>query len=170
MGRGVMDTLSSEKRSMVMSRFRTSDNQSTERALVKAVRLRGISGCRRHTIIRLDPDRPAVRPDFIFRQHRVVVFVDGCFWHSCPKHLRVPVANRSYWKKKLEGNRRRDLLTNRRLRAGGWKVLRIWEHSVSANIEACVRLVEVALATADLSGVHKRAGRRKAFRGRGAAG
>lgn len=159
-----MDTLTSEKRSWLMSRVRSRDNRSTERALAKAFRSHGIRGWRRHTIIRPASDSLTVRPDFIFRQHRVVIFVDGCFWHSCPKHLRIPVANRSYWKKKLEGNRRRDLLTNRRLRARGWKVLRIWEHSVSANIEACVRLVEVSLATAEVSGAHRGPVRAKAFR------
>jgi DNA mismatch endonuclease (patch repair protein) len=74
---------------------------------------------------------PGVRPDFVFPRERVAVFVDGCFWHGCPKHFRMPVGNRSCWRKKMSGNRARDRLVNRRLRASGWRVVRIWEHELA---------------------------------------
>jgi DNA mismatch endonuclease (patch repair protein) len=72
----------------------------------------------------------AVRPDFVFPKSRTAVFVDGCFWHGCPKHATQPASNRAFWKKKLARNRVRDVLVNRTLRAQGWRVLRIWEHDL----------------------------------------
>jgi DNA mismatch endonuclease (patch repair protein) len=74
--------------------------------------------------------RGKVRPDFVFRRERVVVFVDGCFWHGCPQHATWPKQNEEFWRKKLEANKTRDLLVSRTLRKLGWKVLRIWEHDL----------------------------------------
>jgi DNA mismatch endonuclease (patch repair protein) len=72
----------------------------------------------------------AVRPDFVFLKSRTAIFVDGCFWHGCPKHATQPANNRSFWKKKLAGNKARDWVVNRTLRRAGWRVLRIWEHAL----------------------------------------
>lgn len=58
------------------------------------------------------------------------MFVDGCFWHGCPKHATQPKTNAAFWKAKLKGNKARDRLVNRLLRAKGWKVLHIWEHEL----------------------------------------
>jgi DNA mismatch endonuclease (patch repair protein) len=68
------------------------------------------------------------RADLVFSKARVAVFVDGCFWHSCPSHGTMPKANRNWWAAKLEMNRRRDADTNRRLKENGWQVIRVWEH------------------------------------------
>jgi len=68
------------------------------------------------------------RADFVFETEHLAVFVDGCFWHSCPRHSTHPKSNGEWWAEKLRANRRRDLDTNRQLRRAGWKVLRIWEH------------------------------------------
>ena len=73
----------------------------------------------------------AVRPDFVFRQARLALFVDGCFWHGCPKHATKPKNNRAFWHRKLSMNKARDRLVNRTLRRGGWRVLRIWEHELA---------------------------------------
>ena len=70
------------------------------------------------------------RPDFAHRGSRVVVFVDSCYWHGCKEHLRLPQSNREYWLGKVARNRRRDREVTRELRAEGWLVLRVWEHSV----------------------------------------
>lgn len=75
------------------------------------------------------------RPDFVFPKLKVAVFVDGCFWHGCPKHSNLPVNNRPFWQRKLHGNRLRDLRVNRKLRGQGWLVLRIWEHDLTRRNE-----------------------------------
>lgn len=69
-----------------------------------------------------------VRADIAFPSRKVAVFVDGCFWHSCGIHANAPVANSAYWEPKLARNRQRDTNVNQRLTAGGWTVVRIWEH------------------------------------------
>jgi DNA mismatch endonuclease, patch repair protein len=71
-----------------------------------------------------------VKPDFIFPRLHVAIFVDGCFWHGCPKHMIWPRSRAAFWRKKIEGNRTRDRLVGRELRRAGWTVLRIWEHEL----------------------------------------
>lgn len=68
------------------------------------------------------------RADLAFVSARVLVFVDGCFWHGCPVHATWPKANADWWREKLEGNMRRDADATARLRQDGWAVLRFWEH------------------------------------------
>jgi DNA mismatch endonuclease (patch repair protein) len=70
-----------------------------------------------------------VRPDLVFPRWRVAVFVDGCFWHSCTEHGNAPRVNTSYWRPKLERVMQRDRRTADALTAGGWEVLRVWEHT-----------------------------------------
>ena len=66
--------------------------------------------------------------DVAFTKARVAVFVDGCFWHSCPEHATWPRTNAEWWRAKLEGNSSRDQDTDHRLRELGWEVVRVWEH------------------------------------------
>ncbi|HEX8001412.1 MAG TPA: very short patch repair endonuclease [Mycobacteriales bacterium] len=68
------------------------------------------------------------RGDIVFTRARVVVFIDGCYWHGCPDHGREPQSNQDYWSEKLKGNRTRDADTDDRLRTAGWHVIRCWEH------------------------------------------
>jgi DNA mismatch endonuclease, patch repair protein len=68
------------------------------------------------------------RADLVFRGPRVAVFVDGCFWHGCPRHMTWPTANAEWWRAKIERNRARDRDTDRRLEDTGWTVVRVWEH------------------------------------------
>ncbi|WP_345799803.1 very short patch repair endonuclease [Microbacterium sp. AZCO] len=83
------------------------------------------------------PDRRR-RADIVFTRLRIVVFVDGCFWHSCPVHGTVPKTNVDYWVPKLERNRLRDAETSRALETDGWAVIRIWEHESVAAASALV--------------------------------
>ena len=69
-----------------------------------------------------------IRADLIFSKLRLAIFIDGCFWHSCPMHQSTPKANGSWWMTKLNANRERDDRANSRLRDYGWTVLRFWEH------------------------------------------
>jgi DNA mismatch endonuclease, patch repair protein len=73
-----------------------------------------------------------VRVDVLFPRARLVVFVDGCFWHSCPEHGSLP-QDAVYWSGKLKRNSDRDRDTDRELRAKGWSVLRLWEHVGAAG-------------------------------------
>lgn len=113
----------SELRSKIMASIRARGNRSTELCLIGMLRRSKLSGWRRHV------ELPGT-PDFAFRHARVAVFVDGCFWHGCPSCSRQPRANSSYWKEKIAGNRRRDRRVTRALRNRGWRVIRIWEHSL----------------------------------------
>lgn len=73
-----------------------------------------------------------VRPDVVFTRRHLSVFVDGCFWHRCPTHGRMPSSNTDYWVPKLARNVERDRWADAALRAAGWDVMRLWEH-VSAE-------------------------------------
>jgi DNA mismatch endonuclease (patch repair protein) len=118
------DIFTKAKRSEVMSLIRGRGNKGTEVALAKLFRRNKITGWRRHQKI-------FGKPDFIFRQVRLALFVDGCFWHGCPKHETKPKSNRAFWHRKLSANKKRDLLVTRTLRTAGWRVLRIWEHELA---------------------------------------
>ena len=74
------------------------------------------------------PNGKSVRADIAFTRSKLAIFVDGCFWHSCPEHGSVPKSNQDYWIPKLEDNVDRDRANAKWLRAAGWRVLRIWEH------------------------------------------
>jgi DNA mismatch endonuclease, patch repair protein len=84
------------------------------------------------------------RVDVVFSRERVAVFVDGCFWHSCPEHRTTPKANRAWWKAKLRANWERDRRTDEELRARGWTVIRSWEHEDPELVAARVRRVVLA--------------------------
>ena len=71
--------------------------------------------------------------DIVFPSARVAVFVDGCFWHGCPRHGTSPKSNAAFWTEKIEANQIRDEDTNLRLAADGWKVIRVWEHEDPAT-------------------------------------
>jgi DNA mismatch endonuclease (patch repair protein) len=83
------------------------------------------------------------RADILFGSSRVAVFIDGCFWHSCPEHGSRPRANSEWWRVKLMRNLERDRDTDRRIQDAGWLVLRVWEHEdpaeAAARIMAAVR-------------------------------
>jgi DNA mismatch endonuclease (patch repair protein) len=84
-----------------------------------------------------------IRPDVVFTGAKVVVFVDGCFWHGCPQHQKVPKRNPDYWVPKLRRNTERDRRADRELLTEGWRVVRVWEHEdpsqAADSIEALVR-------------------------------
>ena len=77
--------------------------------------------------------------DIALVRYQVAVFVDGCFWHGCPKHGSTPSNNTEWWNRKLEANRRRDVDTKRILKSQGWAVVRVWEHETVATATNRVR-------------------------------
>jgi DNA mismatch endonuclease (patch repair protein) len=127
----VSDVFSKEVRSRVMSAVRSRGNRSTEAVLLAALRVNRLTGWRRHYKI-------TGRPDFAFPKSRLAVFLDGCFWHGCPRCGTIPASNRLYWVSKISGNTRRDRRQNQILRAKGWHVLRVWEHDLRPSRIPCV--------------------------------
>lgn len=117
------DVFSKTKRSTVMARIRSKGNWTTERRLIAIMKRYKITGWRRGSKL------PG-KPDFVFHQAGVVVFVDGDFWHGHPRHFRLPKSNIKYWQNKIDGNRARDKVVNRTLKSLGWRVIRIWESSL----------------------------------------
>lgn len=122
------DVFTPAQRSDLMSRIRSHGNRDTELALIRIFRAHRLTGWRRR--------QPLFgKPDFLFRAARLAVFVDGCFWHGCPQHCRMPQGNRAFWRQKIGRNRERDRLVSRTLRQQGWRVLRIWEHALARKRE-----------------------------------
>jgi len=114
------DTLTKKQRSYCMSCIRSSSTgpelklRKTLKALGFAYQPKGIHG----------------KPDFASRKHKIAVFIDGCFWHGCPVHYKKPKSNIRYWKGKIRRNVERDAEICRKLEAGGWRVIRVWEHEI----------------------------------------
>lgn len=127
------DNLTVEQRSHNMAQIRGRGNLTTEERLVALLRVAQIRGWRRHVPLQGNPD-------FVFRRERVAVFVDGCFWHGCPKCFRMPKSNIDYWQRKIGRNRVRDRRTTRELKLAGWQVIRIWEHSLGQPNRVAARL------------------------------
>jgi DNA mismatch endonuclease (patch repair protein) len=126
-----MDVHDSVTRSYNMSRIR-SKNTKPEMVLRKLLWLCGLRGYRLHSKL------PG-RPDIVFSRKKLAVFVDGCFWHSCPhcSDGRAPKSNTGYWSEKRRLNRERDARHTVTLEGTGWTVLRFWEHEVNRDPIAC---------------------------------
>jgi len=123
-----MDILSKEERSRRMSGVRSKGNRSTEWKFRSALLRRGVSGWKMHV-----RSLPGV-PDFFFPGRNLVVFIDGCFWHGCPRCRRpLPQANRAYWANKLQSNMTRARRVTRELRRQGFTVVRLWEHELRSR-------------------------------------
>ena len=96
------------------------------------------TGLRYRVDWRIDTGGIWVRPDVVFTRRRVAVFVDGCYWHACPQHGRVPKTNKGYWAAKFRRNRERDERQTAALEEDGWQVVRIWEHVAPEDAAAAV--------------------------------
>jgi DNA mismatch endonuclease, patch repair protein len=147
------DVFRKDKRSQIMAAVRSKGNKTTEMKLVEIFRKSEITGWRRNA-------RLMGSPDFVFRSAKLAVFVDGCFWHGCEKHLRVPTDNQAYWVRKIARNQTRDRRTVKVLRDSGWRVLRIWEHDLRFARRVAQRLTKALRpgpARAKIRGTQKRA-------------
>ena len=133
------DTVSEQRRSEIMRAVKSQGNKDTELALARFFRQHQIAGWRRAYSL-------CGKPDFVFPKLRVVIFVDGCFWHGCPRCYRRPASNTKYWDSKVSKNRQRDRKVRVTLRRCGWRVLRIWEHELARkNQSRLLRRLQVAL-------------------------
>lgn len=135
------DIMSPEKRSAVMARIK-GKNTGPEQKVAIALAAQGLEwdshAC----------DLPG-RPDFVFRPERVVLFVDGDFWHGWRFQMWRDKLS-EIWEAKIESNRRRDVKNRRLLRRMEWKVVRLWEHQVTRDIDACMVKVLRMLEKTDL--------------------
>ena len=83
-----------------------------------------------------------VRADVVLVRARVCVFVDGCFWHGCPEHFRLPSKNAEWWRSKIDRTIARDRAQTDVLLSRGWTVIRVWEHvAVHEAVAAVGRVV-----------------------------
>ncbi|HXS54014.1 MAG TPA: very short patch repair endonuclease [Usitatibacter sp.] len=120
------DVLTPQQRSYCMSRIKGGDTKP-EVQLRKALWRRGLRYRLRSKLMG--------RPDLVFPRHKVVIFVDGCFWHRCPKHFVRPRTNAARWERKLESNVSRDQRVSSALKIIGWRVIRVWEHEIRDDSE-----------------------------------
>ena len=125
-----------------MSKIRGRDTKP-ELVLKAALRRAGLWWYRLHRT-----DLPGW-PDIVFVKERVAVFMDGCFWHGCPRHYRAPASNKRYWLPKIRGNKARDKRNTAALRRAGWSVVRVWEHDVNERPDWCVAKVARAVGKAE---------------------
>ncbi len=121
-----------------MSRIRSAGNAATELQFLHLLRTTGLTGWRRKM-------RLPGRPDVVFGRERVAVFLDGCFWHGCPRCYAPPKSNVDYWGPKIAGNIARDKKVTANLRAAGWIVVRVWQHSIRTHPGRTLRRVRLAL-------------------------
>jgi DNA mismatch endonuclease (patch repair protein) len=106
-----------------MACVKSKSNKSTELRFISILKRLNITGWRR--------SYPLIgKPDFVFPRLKIAVFIDGCFWHKCPKHCRLPASNKNYWNTKIEKNKIRDIKITKSLKEKGWQVIRIWEHEI----------------------------------------
>ncbi len=129
-------------RSRIMSAIRSSGNRSTEAAFRLALVRAGIRGWKLRQL------HVAGCPDFLFPREGVAVFLDGCFWHGCPRCGHLPGTNRAYWATKIDRNRERDAKVGRTLRSAGLLVVRFWEHEIQRDSRKCVRRLRKHLEAA----------------------
>lgn len=121
-------------RGELMSRVRSTGNRTTEKKLARLLREEGLKGWRRHQPL------PG-RPDFVWRDKKVAVFVDGCFWHGHTCRNLIPKKNTEAWQDKILRNKTRDRRNNRILRQRGWKVIRIWECQLTKVSDQCLKRI-----------------------------
>jgi len=119
------DVFSKKVRSRIMSSIR-GKNTKPERILRRILSSKGLR-------YRLHYKVGNKSIDIAMPGKRLAIFVDGCFWHGCPKHCRLPKSNKSYWLPKIRRNKERDEETDGVLKKTNWRVIRIWEHELNRN-------------------------------------
>lgn len=122
-------------RSRIMGAVKGKGNKSTELKFCLGLANAGIVGWKMH-------EKLIGNPDIIFPSYKVVIFLDGCFWHGCPMCGHIPKENRSYWKAKIERNSERDTYKAAALTDLGYLVIRFWEHELSNDLNRCIEIVK----------------------------
>src|SRR3989338_5076351 len=131
------DTVSKEMRSRIMASVRGRDTKP-ELQMKRFLRGNGFS---------YQP-KATGNPDFLNEKKRVAIFVDGCFWHGCPKCYSSPKSNKKFWRDKVQRNRRNDRNVAAELSRAGYRVIRVWEHTLKRNCGLVQKRIEAALGRA----------------------
>lgn len=131
------DTVTKQKRSEIMRAIK-SKNSEMERTLRKELRRRGYK-------FKANVLRMTGKPDIAFKENKVVIFLDSCFWHGCRLHCRMPQTNCSYWLKKIKNNKKRDKDINKIYKKMHWTVLRFWEHQMKKDPQRAIKKIEKTL-------------------------
>ena len=114
------DIFTSEKRSAVMKAVKSRNTKTTEIKMMKIFKELHIIGWRR--------TYPLIgKPDFVFPKKRIVIFVDGCFWHGHDCRNVTPSDNAEFWEAKRIYNKKHDEEVTQTLVQNNWTVIRIWE-------------------------------------------
>ncbi len=129
------------KRSRTMSAIRGKHNRSTELCLRMAFIREGIKGWRLHA-----NELPG-NPDFFFKKEKIAIFVDGCYWHGCPKCGHIPKTRSQFWAAKIKRNQQRDKKNRTKLKKKGITPIRIWEHELkkTSGLNRSVAKIKLAI-------------------------
>lgn len=127
------DTFTKEQRSKNMKSIRSAGT-TLENIITKELWRRGIR-------FRRNVRKLLGCPDIAIQKDRIVIFIDSCFWHSCPIHGRVPSSNTEYWEKKLMRNRERDIEVTEYYKQKRWNVYRIWEHEIKEDLNGTIEKI-----------------------------
>jgi len=127
----------SVSRSEIMRAIKGRGNKATEVPFRLALVRRGVSGWKMHVMI------GQAQPDFYFPGRKLAVFIDGCFWHGCPKCGHIPKTRVRFWRKKIELNQQRDCYNCLSLKIRGIKVRRFWEHDILNNVDGCIKTLDL---------------------------
>lgn len=135
------DVHTPQQRHYNMSRIR-GKNTKPEMIIRRLLCKEGLKGYRIHYTL------PG-KPDIVYIKKRVVIFIDGCFWHKCPECFSIPKTNTDFWMEKINKNVLRDKGINKKLSDDSWTVLRFWEHEVKKDPEGVVRKIKEILEISD---------------------
>jgi DNA mismatch endonuclease, patch repair protein len=121
------DIFSKDKRFQIMHSNKRRGNKSTELKLIEIFKKNRIYGWRRRFKL-------FGSPDFVFPKERAAIFTDGCFWHGHDCRNTKPSTNKEYWDKKIETNKKHDLIVSQTLKEKNWNVIRLWECELKKGI------------------------------------
>ncbi|WP_448028236.1 very short patch repair endonuclease [Brevibacillus borstelensis] len=128
-----MDRVNKETRTQIMKKVKSTGSGIEER-IRKELWKRGLR-------YRKNVKSLLGSPDLAFKNYKIVIFIDSCFWHGCNLHCRMPESNKDYWIKKISRNKERDLEVSKYYNENSWTLIRIWEHDVKNNIDEVINKI-----------------------------
>jgi len=134
-----MDRITKEQRSSIMSRIR-SKNTNPEIVVRKAL-------WKNKLRYRLHDKSIPGTPDISIKSKKIVIFIDGCFWHGCPICYVAPKSNTKYWKKKMLYNQKRRKVVKEKLRKDNWTIMEFWECQVTSSLKKIVSTIQKTLVS-----------------------